>query len=160
MSGYDYIKIFWIAYLAVLGSEGYSIYDRAYYPCPVYDNNVGICLCINIFNFTCHQKVRIWEHFAKYRTKIPKHYIIIFRYDSAIYKSSITSMYYDIHTSHHNDSMSCIWRYNFRIWHYFVKITSSIFGIYHNSSTICQDVVLQSMWDCVVICYVDPVNPK
>ena len=57
-------------------------------------------------------------------------------------------MYYDImHKSHHNDSISCIWGYNFRIWPYFVKIPFCIVGIYHKSSRICQDVVLQSVWE-------------
>ena len=42
MSGYDNIKMSWIAYLAVLGSEGYSIYDMAYYPCPVYDSIMSV----------------------------------------------------------------------------------------------------------------------
>ena len=65
MSGYHNIKMSWIAYLAVLGSEGYSIYDMAYYPCPVYDNNVGICHFNHILIFTYHQKVRIWEHIFK-----------------------------------------------------------------------------------------------
>ena len=52
----------WIAYLAVFGSEGYSIYDMTYYPCPVYDNKAGICHFNHILKFTCHPKVRIWEH--------------------------------------------------------------------------------------------------
>ena len=78
MSGYDNIKMTWIAYLAVLGSEGYSIYDMAYYPCPVYDNNVGICYFNHILIFTCHQKVRIWELIFKKWNYNPKtrHYNI------------------------------------------------------------------------------------
>ena len=47
-----------------------------------------------------------------------------------------------------------------RLFHCFVKIISCIVVIYYNSSKICQDVVLQSVWDYVVICYVDSVNPK
>ena len=55
LSGYDNIKMVWIGYLAVLGSEGYSIYDMAYYPCPVYDNIMSVYVSSIIFLiFTCH----------------------------------------------------------------------------------------------------------
>ena len=49
MSGYDNIKMYLIAYLAVLGSEGYSIYDMAYYPCPVYDNIMSVYVFLITF---------------------------------------------------------------------------------------------------------------
>ena len=84
MSGYDNIKMSWIAYLAVLGSEGNSIYDMAYYPCPVYDNNVGIWHFNHILIFG--------SIFSKYGAIIPKQDITLFRYDSAMLKSKITSM--------------------------------------------------------------------
>ena len=137
MSGYDNIKMSCIAYLAVLGSEGYSIYDMAYYPCPVYDNYNAVYVIL-ILIFTCHQKVRIWEHIFKIWNYNPKT-----RHDLDLtaqcknLKLQVCIMIY-IYASHHRASISCIWRYNFRIWHYFVKITFCIVGIYHTRSTYAK----------------------
>ena len=50
--------------------------------------------------------------------------------------------------------------YGYQDMTFFVKIAFCIVGIYNYSSTICRDVVLQSVWDYVVICYVDSGNPK
>ena len=49
MSGYDNITMSCIAYLAVLDSEGYSIHDMAYYPCPVYDNIMSVYVILITF---------------------------------------------------------------------------------------------------------------
>ena len=43
------IKMSWIAYLAVLCSEGYSIYDTAYYSCPGYDNILSVYVILLTF---------------------------------------------------------------------------------------------------------------
>ena len=52
MSGNDNIKMLWIAYLAVLDSEGYSIYDMAYYPSPVYDNIMSVYVFLITFYYS------------------------------------------------------------------------------------------------------------
>ena len=54
MSGYDIMLIFskyqdvWIAYLAVLCSEGYSIFDMTYYSCLGY----GIIMSVYVILIT------------------------------------------------------------------------------------------------------------
>ena len=80
MSGYDNIKMLWIAYLAVHDSEGYSIYDMAYYPCPVYDNLMSVYVFLI---FICHQKVRIWEHIFKIWNYNPQNTTLLFLYMTA-----------------------------------------------------------------------------
>ena len=84
MSGYDNIKMSWIAYLAVLDSEGYSIYGMTYYPCPIYDNIMSVYVILITYIIHMSSKARIWEHIFKYGTIIPKYNIIIYRYDSAM----------------------------------------------------------------------------